>query len=120
MSKEVQALKANGTWRLENLPVGKQTIGCKWVYKIKRKADGLIERYKARLVEKGFTQVEGLDFHETFALVAKMVSVRCLLTVAVSRGREIHQLDVNNAFLYGDLHEEVYMKLPPNFSDGGS
>lgn len=115
MAQELKALEANGTWTLEHLPPGKTPIGCKWVYKIKRQADGSIERFKARLVAKGFTQVEGLDFHETFAPVAKLVSVRCLLTVSLFKKWELHQLDVHNAFLHGDLEEEVYMQVPPGY-----
>ena len=71
MEKEIQALESNNTWSLSSFPEGKSPIGCKWVYKIKYRSDGSIERYKARLVEKGYTQVEGIDYHDTFAPVAK-------------------------------------------------
>ncbi|PKI67064.1 hypothetical protein CRG98_012602 [Punica granatum] len=116
MAEEITALESNERWTIEYLPSGKRPIDCKWVYKIKRRADGSIERYKARLVAKGFIQVEGVDFNETFAPVAKLVTVRCLLAVVVAKGWEIHQMDVNNAFLLGDLEEEVYMRLPPGYS----
>ncbi|GLT39324.1 hypothetical protein SLA2020_135220 [Shorea laevis] len=116
MQKEITALEQNGTWTIETLPPGKRAIDSKWVYKIKYKADGTIERYKARLVAKGFTQIEGLDYHETFAPVAKLVTVRVLLAIASMNRWELHQLDVNNAFLQGDLNEEVYMKIPQGFN----
>ncbi|KAK9055092.1 hypothetical protein SSX86_026172 [Deinandra increscens subsp. villosa] len=116
MKKEIQALENNNTWTLEPLPEGKRAIDSKWVYKIKYKPNGEIERYKARLVAKGFTQTEGVDFHDTFAPVAKLVTVRTLLAVAVKKDWIINQLDVNNAFLHGDLDEEVYMKVPQGFS----
>ncbi|GJZ90439.1 putative RNA-directed DNA polymerase [Tanacetum coccineum] len=117
MQKEVKALEKNGTWTLEYLPEGKRAIDSKWVYKIKFKPNGEVERYKARLVAKGFTQMEGVDYHDTFAPVAKLVTVRTLLAIAVKRDWIIHQLDVNNAFLHGDLDEEVYMKIPQGFSN---
>lgn len=116
MQQEIKALEKNGTWILTDLPKGKRAIDSKWVYKIKYKPNGEVERYKARLVAKGFTQVEGVDYHDTFAPVAKLVTVRTLLAIATKKNWMIHQLDVNNAFLHGDLDEEVYMKIPQGFS----
>lgn len=113
MEAELNALSANKTWTLVPLPSGKTAIGCRWVYKVKHKSDGTIDRYKARLVAKGYTQLEGLDFLDTFAPVAKLTTLRLLLAVASSHNWDLKQLDVNNAFLHGDLHEEVYMKPPP-------
>lgn len=94
---------------------GKKPFDSKWVYKIKYKIDGQAERYKARLVAKGYTQIEAVDFHETFATVAKLVTVRCALAMASKRQWSVHQMDVNNAFLHEDLDEEIYMKIPQGF-----
>ncbi|XP_074300473.1 uncharacterized protein LOC141631744 [Silene latifolia] len=118
MEEEIDALKANKTWSVVDLPPNKSAIGCMWVYKIKRKSDGSIERYKARLVVFGNHQVEGIDFVETFAPTVKMVTVRTFLALAAINNWELHQMDVQNAFLHGDLSEEVYMRLPPGFSHG--
>ncbi|RVW94727.1 Retrovirus-related Pol polyprotein from transposon RE1 [Vitis vinifera] len=112
MQSELAALEANHTWSLTSLPPGKKPIGCRWVYKIKRHSDGTIERFKARLVAKGYTQLEGIDYHDTFSPTAKMITVRCLLALAAAQNWSLHQLDVNNVFLHGNLHEEIYMSPP--------
>lgn len=102
-----------------HLPEGKSAIDSKWVYKVKYKPNGEFERYKARLVAKGFTQVPGVDFDDTFAPVAKLITMRCLVVVDVKRNWILHQLDVNNAFLHGDLVEDVYMKIPQGYAKEG-
>nr|AAC67205.1 putative retroelement pol polyprotein [Arabidopsis thaliana] len=115
MYKEVDALEVNKTWDIVDLPTGKVAIGSQWVYKTKFNADGTVERYKARLVVQGNNQIEGEDYTETFAPVVKMTTVRTLLRLVAANQWEVYQMDVHNAFLHGDLEEEVYMKLPPGF-----
>ncbi|XP_019184566.1 PREDICTED: uncharacterized protein LOC109179511 [Ipomoea nil] len=117
MQCEIDALVENKTWVLTDLPPGKTPIGCKLVYKVKHRADGSIERHKARLVAKGYTQQLGVDYVETFSPVARMTTIRTFLAVAVAKGWDIKQLDINNAFLHGDLDEEVYMISPPGFQN---
>ena len=117
MIEEIKALHGNHTWSLVPLHSSMNVVGSRWVYKIKRHADGRIDRYKARLVARGFTQQEGIDYLETFSPVVKPTTVRLVITIAVTHGWKIHQLDVHNAFLNGILQEEVYMAQPPGFVD---
>ncbi|GJW10406.1 ribonuclease H-like domain-containing protein [Tanacetum coccineum] len=99
MNNEMDALYRNDTWEIVELPFGRKAIGGKWVYKIKYKSSGDIDRYKARYVAKGYNQKEGIDFDETFSPVVKIVTVRCVINLAVQYDWSIFQLDVNNAFL---------------------
>jgi len=109
MAEEIAALERTGTWDLVPIPAHVRPITCKWVYKVKTRSDGSLERYKARLVAHGFQQEHGRDYDETFAPVAHTTTVRTLLVVASVREWSISQLDVKNAFLNGELYEEVYM-----------
>jgi hypothetical protein len=113
MIEELAALDRTGTWDIVPLPSHAVPITCKWVFKVKTKSDGSVERYKARLVARGFQQSQGRDYDETFAPVAHMTTVRTMIAVAATRSWKIHQMDVKNAFLHGNLNEEVYMKPPP-------
>lgn len=102
------------------MPENKKLIGCKWVYRIKRHSDGSIQKYKSRLVAKGYDQELGFDFNETFSPVVKPATIRVLLSLAVTRGWILRQLDMNNAFLNGILEEEVYMRQLDGFTSGST
>lgn len=117
MDHELSALMKNKTWHLVPPQGHKNIIDCKWVYKIKKKSDGTIDRYKARLVAKGFKQRYGIDYEDTFSPVVKAATIRLVLSIAVSRGWCLRQLDVQNAFLHGLLEEELYMSQPPGYED---
>jgi hypothetical protein len=103
--QELEALQCNHTWDIIDLPNGKKPIGCKWVYRIKYKSDGTIDKFKARLVAKGFSQVQGLDYHETYSPVARMSTLRFLLSITAAKNWYLHQLDVDNAF-YMAIYEK--------------
>jgi hypothetical protein len=115
MVDEYNALMRNKTWTLVPPAPGRNVIDCKWVFKLKYKTDGIVDRHKARLVAKGFKQCLGIDYDDTFSPVVKPVTIHLVLSLAVSRGWVLRQWDVNNAFLHGILKEEVYMKQPPEF-----
>lgn len=117
MSNEIDALLSNGTWSLVPKTSNMNIVGCKWVFKIKRREDGQIDLYKAWLGAKGYHQEEGLDYSETFSPVVKPTIIRVILSSAVSQSWKIKQLEVNNAFLHGTLSETMFMVQPPGFED---
>lgn len=118
MKNEYNSLIMNKTWELCKLPAGRKPVDCKWVYKLKYRSDGTIDRYKARLVARGFSQKYGIDFKETFSPVVRMDSIRLLLSLVVQFNLEMIQLDVKTAFLHGALDEGIYMSQPEGFNQG--
>jgi hypothetical protein len=117
MDSEYSGLMRNNTWNLVPPVAGRNLLDCKWVYKIKRKADGSVDRYKARLVAKGFKQRYGIDYDATFSSVVKFATIHLVLSIIVCQGWSLCQLDVHNTFLHNVLEEDVYMKQPPGFED---
>jgi hypothetical protein len=120
MQEEYDSLIENQTWDMVPLPPGRKLVRCKWVYRTKRVADGQVSRYKARLVAKGFQQIHGIDYDETFAPIENMDSIRLVLAIAAAKGWEVHQMDVKNVFLHGDLSKEIYMEQRPRFIQNSS
>ncbi|XP_020684799.1 uncharacterized protein LOC110101292 [Dendrobium catenatum] len=117
MSKEFLALQKHSTWSLTPPPINVPVLGCKWLFKVKLPSTGQAPTYKARLVAQGFAQEYGINYKETFSPVAKMATVRILITIVVTRGWSVLQFDISNAFLHGDLPDVVYMKQPHGFVD---
>lgn len=119
MDDEMKNLKDAGTWELKEPKQGANVVGCKWVFKTKRDADGNVTKHKARLVAQGFSQIPGVDYFDTFAPVARLSSIRTVLAIAAARDMEIHQIDVKAAYLNGKLNddEEIYMRQPPGHID---
>lgn len=115
MQEEISALNKNCTWELVPKPKNVAPVTCKRVYKLKKKTDGTIDRYKARLVARGFSQQYGLDYEETFSPVAKMVTIRTIISLAAYKGWKLWQLDVKIAFLYGELDRDIFMEQPHGF-----
>jgi Reverse transcriptase (RNA-dependent DNA polymerase) len=117
MVNEIKANVQNGTWQLADLPEGKKVLPLKWVYKVKRDAKGNFEKYKARIVVKGFSQIAGLDFDETFAPVVRIESIRIIFSIAAANDLHIIHIDRKNAFLHGDSDVEIYVTEPEGFLD---
>lgn len=115
VNSEIESILSNHTWELVDLPPGNKTLGSKWIFKKKMKDDGTIDKYKARLVVKGFRQREGLDYFDTYSPVTRITSIRMLIALAALYDLQIHQMDVKTAFLNGDLEEEIYMNQPEGF-----
>jgi hypothetical protein len=118
MVEELSSINENQTWELTTLPPGRQALSGKWVYNLKRGAEGEILRHKARFVVRGFEQQEGVDYNETFASVVKPMSYKMLLAIAAAEDLEIEQMDIKTAFLYGEIDEEIYVSQPEGFDDG--
>ena len=115
MVEEMTTLYSPGTWDLVTLPAGKSLVGCRWVNTVKIGPDGGVDRLKAQLVIKGYTQIYGSNYYDTFSPVVKMTFFRLLLSMAAMSSWSLYQLDIKNAFLHGDLTEEVYIEQPLGF-----
>ncbi|KAE8224268.1 hypothetical protein CF319_g2806 [Tilletia indica] len=118
MDDEVNSLVEMGTWELVDLPKDREVVGSRWVFKLKLDRDGRAARHKGRLVAQGFTQRDGIDFSDTFAPVARLATIRIIISIGLALGLNLGSIDIKTAYLNGKLHEEVYMQQPPEYDDG--
>lgn len=119
MAIEMEAVERNGTWELTELPQDRKAIDLKWIYKIKRDANGNIVKHKARIVAKGYVQKQGVDLDEVYAPVTRIEIIRLLLALSAKENWQVRHLDVKTAFLNGDIKEEVYVRQPEGFVKQG-
>jgi len=119
MEHEMEPMKSSHVWDLVDLPPNRRAIGNKWVLRIKRKADRIIERFIAHLVVKGYTQQESINYEETFFPIVRIASIRLILAIVAHMDLELHQMDVKATFLCGELEEKIYMELPVGFVKKG-
>ena len=112
---EIVTLTTNGTWQPVQLPKGAKPIGCRWVFKVKHNADGTVERYRARLVAKGYSQHPGFDYDEKFSPTAKWVALRCILAIVALEDLQCESVDITSAFTYGKMEHDAYMQLPEGY-----
>ena len=115
--EEFDSLLTNHTWRLTHLPEGRKAIKCKWVFALKTKPDGSLDRFKARLVAKGCSQIPGVDFKETYSPIVKYDNIRLILAIAAAKDLEMRQFDIKTGFLHGGLEEEIYMNQIEGYED---
>ena len=115
MVEKYDSIVINSAWEIFPRLEGKSVVGLRWIYKVKQATDGSIEKYKARFVTRGFSQIEAIDYEETFAPVARYSSIRSILALSAQMGWHIHQMDVKTAFLNGVIEEEVYIEKPEGF-----
>ena len=119
MNEEYNSIMRNKTWELVELPKDKLPIGSEWLFKYKLKDNGSVDKFKERLIAKGYSQQEGIDFEETYAQIAELNTIRLLVALATKHNWRIHQLDVKSSFVNGDLKEEVYLVHPEGFFQKG-
>jgi hypothetical protein len=115
MVEKYDSIVRNDVWDVVLRPVGKSVVTSKWLYKTKIVADGSVEKHKVRFVARGFSQIEGVDYDETFTPIARYTSIRTIIAIAAEMGWRIHQMDVKTAFLNGFIEEEVYIEQPQGF-----